>query len=105
MTVTEGFYTSTLMNLSVEFNYNYSQYSESSASGNISGTLYLDNFSDSSYSNYQNSSVIASFNVDVTGTGTFVVRNTTTIEKGYHTLRFLILKIDLSLVFNQFFKC
>lgn len=92
MTVTEGFYTSTLMNLSVEFNYNYSQYSESSASGNISGTLYLDNFSDSSYSNYQNSSVIASFNVDVTGTGTFVVRNTTTIEKGYHTLRFLILK-------------
>lgn len=92
MTVTEGFYTSTLMNLSVEFNYNYSQYSESSASGNISGTLYLDNFSDSSYSNYQNSSVIASFNVDVTGIGTFVVRNTTTIEKGYHTLRFLILK-------------
>lgn len=92
MTVTEGFYTSTLMNLSVEFNYNYSQYSESSASGDISGTLYLDNFSDSSYSNYQNSSVIASFNVDVTGTGTFVVRNTTTIEKGYHTLRFLILK-------------
>lgn len=92
MTVTEGFYTSTLMNLSVEFNYNYSQYSESSASGNISGTLYLDNFSDSSYSNYQNISVIASFNVDVTGTGTFVVRNTTTIEKGYHTLRFLILK-------------
>lgn len=92
MTVTEGFYTNTLMNLSVEFNYNYSQYSESSASGNISGTLYLDNFSDSSYSNYQNSSVIASFNVDVTGTGTFVVRNTTTIEKGYHTLRFLILK-------------
>lgn len=92
MTVTEGFYTSTLMNLSVEFNYNYSQYSESSASGNISGTLYLDNFSDSSYSNYQNSSVIASFNVDVTGVGTFVVRNTTTIEKGYHTLRFLILK-------------
>lgn len=92
MTVTEGFYTSTLMNLSVEFNYNYSQYSESSASGNISGTLYLDNFSDSSYSNYQNSSVIASFNVNVTGTGTFVVRNTTTIEKGYHTLRFLILK-------------
>lgn len=92
MTVTEGFYTSTLMNLSVEFNYNYSQYSESSASGNISGTLYLDNFSDSSYSNYQNSSVIASFNVDVTGTGTFVVRNTATIEKGYHTLRFLILK-------------
>lgn len=92
MTVTEGFYTSTLMNLSVEFNYNYSQYSESSASGNISGTLYLDNFSDSSYSNYQNSSVIASFNVDVTGTGTFVVRNATTIEKGYHTLRFLILK-------------
>lgn len=92
MTVTEGFYTSTLMNLSVEFNYIYSQYSESSASGNISGTLYLDNFSDSSYSNYQNSSVIASFNVDVTGTGTFVVRNTTTIEKGYHTLRFLILK-------------
>lgn len=92
MTVTEGFYTSTLMNLSVEFNYNYSQYSESSASGYISGTLYLDNFSDSSYSNYQNISVIASFNVDVTGTGTFVVRNTTTIEKGYHTLRFLILK-------------
>lgn len=92
MTVTEGFYTSTLMNLSVEFNYNYSQYSESSASGNISGTLYLDNFSDYSYSNYQNSSVIASFNVDVTGIGTFVVRNTTTIEKGYHTLRFLILK-------------
>lgn len=92
MTVTEGFYTSTLMNLSVEFNYNYSQYSESSASGNISGTLYLDNFSDSSYSNYENSSVVASFNVDVTGTGTFVVRNTTTIEKGYHTLRFLILK-------------
>lgn len=92
MTVTEGFYTNTLMNLSVEFNYVYSQYSESSASGNISGTLYLDNFSDSSYSNYQNSSVIASFNVDVTGTGTFVVRNTTTIEKGYHTLRFLILK-------------
>lgn len=92
MTVTEGFYTSTLMNLSVEFNYNYSQYSESSASGDISGTLYLDNFSDSSYSNYQNSSVIASFYVDVTGTGTFVVRNTTTIEKGYHTLRFLILK-------------
>jgi hypothetical protein len=92
MTVSEGFYTNTLMNLSVEFNYNYSQYSESSASGNISGTLYLDNFSDSSYSNYQNSSVIASFNVDVTGTGTFVVRNTTTIEKGYHTLRFLILK-------------
>lgn len=44
MTVTEGFYTNTLMNLSVEFNYNYSQYSESSASGNISGTLYLDNF-------------------------------------------------------------
>lgn len=92
MTVSEGFYTNTLMNLSVEFNYNYSQYSESSASGNISGTLYLDNFSDSSYSNYQNSSVIASFNVNVTGTGTFVVRNTTTIEKGYHTLRFLILK-------------
>ena len=92
MTVTEGFYTNTLMNLSVEFNYNYSQYSESSASGNISGTLYLDNFSDSSYNNYQNSSVIASFNVDVTGTGAFVVRNTTTIEKGYHTLRFLILK-------------
>lgn len=92
MTVTEGFYTSTLMNLSVEFNYNYSQYSESSASGNISGTLYLDNFSDSSYNNYQNSSVIASFNVDVKGTGSFVVRNTTTIEKGYHTLRFLILK-------------
>lgn len=92
MTVSEGFYTNTLMNLSVEFNYNYSQYSESSASGNISGTLYLDNFSDYSYSNYQNSSVIASFNVNVTGTGTFVVRNTTTIEKGYHTLRFLILK-------------
>lgn len=92
MTVTEGFYTNTLMNLSVEFNYNYSQYSESSASGNISGTLYLDNFSDSSYSNYVNSSVVAAFNVDVTGTGTFVVRNTTTIEKGYHTLRFLILK-------------
>ena len=92
MTVTEGFYTNTLMNLSVEFNYNYSQYSESSASGNISGTLYLDNFSDSSYNNYQNSSVIASFNVDVKGTGSFVVRNTTTIEKGYHTLRFLILK-------------
>lgn len=92
MTVSEGFYTNTLMNLSVEFNYNYSQYSESSASGNISGTLYLDNFSNSSYSNYQNSSVIASFNVNVTGTGTFVVRNTTTIEKGYHTLRFLILK-------------
>lgn len=92
MTVTEGFYTSTLMNLSVEFNYNYSQYSESSASGYISGTLYLDNFSDSSYNNYQNSSVIASFNVDVKGTGSFVVRNTTTIEKGYHTLRFLILK-------------
>lgn len=92
MTVTEGFYANTLMNLSVEFNYNYSQYSESSASGNISGTLYLDNFSDSSYSNYVNSSVVAAFNVDVTGTGTFVVRNTTTIEKGYHTLRFLILK-------------
>lgn len=92
MTVTEGFYTSTLMNLSVEFNYVYSQYSESSTSGNISGTLYLDNFSDSSYSKYESSSVVASFNVDVTGTGTFVVRNSTTIEKGYHTLRFLILK-------------
>lgn len=92
MTVTEGFYTNTLMNLSVEFNYNYSQYSESSASGNISGTLYLDNFSDSSYNNYQNSSIIASFNVDVKGTGSFVVRNTTTIEKGYHTLRFFISK-------------
>lgn len=85
--ISEKLYTSTLMNLSTEMNYYYSEFSTTVTSGNIIGQLIVDTYSDSAMTKYEKSTIAASFSHPVSGTGTFVTSGNVNIDKGYHVLR------------------
>lgn len=88
--ISDIFSTNTMMNLSGEMYFYFSQISAGSNSGKISGRLYIQAYSDIGMTEPIGEHTITSFSIDVKGTGSFVSRGNISINKGYY-----ILKIDL----------
>lgn len=88
--ISDIFSTNTMMNLSGEMYFYFSQISAGSNSGKISGRLYIQTYSNIGMTEPIGEYTITSFSIDVKGTGSFVSRGNISINKGYH-----ILKIDL----------
>ena len=88
--ISDIFSINTMMNLSGEMYFYFSQISAGSNSGKISGRLYIQTYSNIGMTEPIGEYTITSFSIDVKGTGSFVSRGNISINKGYH-----ILKIDL----------